>query len=307
MSEIGGPKANPMNIGEVAKPPFAVLPDPTSVFLNRSKRLAQLAAGNALEPYLTFISLVTRAQHDTQAALYGASLPDGNRIRQALEHGMPPLTRSLPEPQDAVDAVIDGLLQRLADDRLPAEAAAAVQALRGVPPDRRRAMLLDALTSKEDVSGEDIAQLVLLLAGAQVHFTRVAALLDAGALKPIADAVCPTCGSGPMTSSVVGWPKAYNTRFCTCSLCATMWNVVRVKCVLCGSTEKVAYQTIEGGSDTVKAETCEKCRGYVKVLYEVNDPSLEPLADDVATLGLDMLLAKEGWKRGGQNPFLLGY
>ena len=36
-------------------------------------------------------------------------------------------------------------------------------------------------------------------------------------------------------------------------------------------------------------------------------PVLEPLADDVASLGLDMLLAEEGWKRGGQNPFLLGY
>jgi FdhE protein len=34
---------------------------------------------------------------------------------------------------------------------------------------------------------------------------------------------------------------------------------------------------------------------------------LEPFADDVATVGLDMLLTEEGWKRGGQNPFLLGY
>jgi FdhE protein len=45
----------------------------------------------------------------------------------------------------------------------------------------------------------------------------------------------------------------------------------------------------------------------VKILYQVKDPTLEPLADDVATLGLDMLLVEEGWKRGGQNPFLLGY
>ena len=110
-----------------------------------------------------------------------------------------------------------------------------------------------------------------------------------------------------MTSSVVGWPKAHNTRFCTCSLCATMWNVVRVKCVLCSSTEGISYRVIEGKSDTVKAETCDKCRGYVKILYQVNDHLLEPLADDVASLGLDMLLAEEGWKRGGHNPFLLGY
>jgi FdhE protein len=117
----------------------------------------------------------------------------------------------------------------------------------------------------------------------------------------------PDCGSGPMTSSVVGWPKAHNTRFCTCSICGTMWNVVRVRCLLCSSTNGISYRAIEGKQDTVKAETCDKCRGYVKILYQVQDPALEPLADDVATLGLDMLMAEDGWKRGGQNPLLMGY
>ena len=59
--------------------------------------------------------------------------------------------------------------------------------------------------------------------------------------------------------------------------------VVRVKCVLCGSTGGISYQEIEGKPDTIKAETCDTCRGYVKILYQVNDPALEPLADDVAT------------------------
>jgi len=117
----------------------------------------------------------------------------------------------------------------------------------------------------------------------------------------------PDCGSGPMTSSVVGWPKAHNTRFCTCSLCGTMWNVVRVRCLLCSSTDGISYRAIEGKQDTVKTETCDKCRGYVKILHQVQDPALEPLADDVATLSLDMLMAEDGWKRGGQNPLLMGY
>ena len=85
-----------------------------------------------------------------------------------------------------------------------------------------------------------------------------------------------------------------------------MWNVVRVKCLLCSSTDGISFREIEG-RPSVKAETCDKCRAYVKILYQVNDPSLDPMADDVATLGLDMLLAEEGWKRGSHNPFLLGY
>ena len=80
--------------------------------------------------------------------------------------------------------------------------------------------------------------------------------------------------------SVVGRPEAHNTRFCSCVL---------VTCTLCGSTE-----------------TRDRHRRHVKILYHVGDPASEPLADDVATLGLDMLMGNAG-KRGGFNPFLQGY
>ena len=131
--------------------------------------------------------------------------------------------------------------------------------------------------------------------------------LEADALKPIADAACPACGSPPVASSVVGWPKAHNARFCTCSLCNTHWNVVRVKCVLCGETGSISYHTVEGQPDETKAETCSSCNSYVKIHYQVNNHLLEPFADDVATLGLDLLMREEGVTRGGRNLFLLGY
>ena len=55
VSEVGAPKLGIMNIGEEAKPPFAVLPDPSSLFLTRSERLAALAPGHELAPYLDFL------------------------------------------------------------------------------------------------------------------------------------------------------------------------------------------------------------------------------------------------------------
>lgn len=304
MSEVGGPKLGLMNIGEEAKPPFAVLPDPAALFLTRSKRLATLAAGHELGPYLSFLAQLTRAQHDTQAALPPASLPAFDRIAQALEHGMPPLARALLEPDGSAQAALEELLRRVAGADVPPQTAAAIGALQAAGGDVRRQIMAAAL---KDAPADDIAQRVLVAAGLQVHFARIAALLDADDLKPVADGVCPVCGSPPMTSSVVGWPKAHNTRFCTCSLCATMWNVVRVKCVLCSTTAGIGYHTVEGKPDGVKAESCDSCQAYVKILYQVNDPALEPLADDVATLGLDMLMAEEGWRRAGHNPFLLGY
>ncbi len=188
---------------------------------------------------------------------------------------------------------------------MPPETAASIAGLRAAAPDDRR-RLASAVLGDDAESAGDPARRALLGAGLQVHFARVAAQLAAGDLQPVADGACPVCGSPPMTSSIVGWPRAHNTRFCACSLCGTMWSVVRVKCVLCSSTERISFREIEGRS-TVKAEVCETCRSYVKVLYQVNDPALDPMADDVATVGLDMLLAEEGWKRGGHNPFLLGY
>jgi FdhE protein len=294
-----------MNIGEEARPPFAVLPDPSSLFLSRSKRLAALAPGHELAPYLTFLGALTHAQHEIAQDLPHAALPSFESIGQALEHGMPPIACAMFEPDEVVQLTIDRLLTRLAAAQVRTETAAAIQAVRAASPDDRRRMVRAVL---EDAMGTDaLAQQVLVAAGLQVHFARLAAMLVADDLKPVADGACPVCGSAPMTSSVVGWPKAHNTRFCTCSLCGTMWNVVRVKCVLCSATGGISYHIIEGKPDTVKAETCDSCRAYVKILYQVNDPVLEPLADDVATLGLDMLMAEEGWKRGGKNPFLLGY
>jgi FdhE protein len=293
-------------LGEIAKPPFAVLPDPAALFAGRARRLGALAPGHQLEPYLRFLAAITQAQHDILADLPPAQLPPEDRLAQGLSHGMPPVSRTLHEPDAGTMATIARLLDRLAEAgaAVPPRAAATIAGLREASPDERRRLAHEALIDVEPAA--DLAQRALLAAGLQVHFARLAAQLDAARLNPVADGACPLCGGPPIASTVVGWPNAHNTRFCTCALCGTMWNVVRVKCVLCTSTDGISFREIEE-RPTVKAETCEKCRGYVKILYQVNDPPLEALADDVATLGLDMLLAEGGWKRGGANPFLLGY
>jgi FdhE protein len=299
-----GPTQGLMSIGEEAKPPYAVLPDPFSLFLDRSKRLRQLAPGHALEPYLNFVALVTETQHEIQARLPGAALPKPEQLEQALEHGMPPLLHTTFVPDEATETILRLLLEKLSASEIPKEAANTAQSLIEAPQERRQQLLNAAL---KNLPPDGIAERVLALAALQVHFARLAAKLNANDLRPIADGICPACGSAPMTTAVVGWPGAHNTRFCACSLCGTRWNVVRIKCVLCSSTEAISYQSVEGQPDSIKAETCDKCHRYVKILYQVNDHVLDPLSDDVASLGLDMLLAKEGWERGGENLFLLGY
>jgi FdhE protein len=305
MSKIDAPRHDPVPIGEVSAPPFARLPDPLTIFAQRTQRLRVLAGGNELSPYLLFLAGLTEAQYRIQDDLPLPEMPEGDAIARAREFGMPPLDRSRFTSDLAFEATIDRLLSLAPAIAMPAAASAAlarVLADDAAARDRKvRALLADA------VPVEELAEHVFIAAALQVHFSRLAARLDAKALVPVGDGVCPACGGPPVSSMVVGWKGAHGARFCACALCGTMWNAVRIKCTLCGSTKGIGYQEIDGGPGTVKAETCDSCHGYVKILQQHKDPDVDPIADDVATLGLDLLVRELGFRRGAFNPFLLGY
>jgi FdhE protein len=67
----------------------------------------------------------------------------------------------------------------------------------------------------------------------------------------------------------------------------------------------LALKSIEGDNGAVKAETCVSCRTYAKLLYEAKDTQVDPFADDLATLALDVLVGEAGWSRHAPNPLLL--
>ena len=54
----------------------------------------------------------------------------------------------------------------------------------------------------------------------------------------------------------------------------------------------------------MRAETCEQCHGHRKILYQEKDPGVEPVADDLASLNLDLLLGRSGYHRVSGNPLL---
>ena len=80
--------------------------------------------------------------------------------------------------------------------------------------------------------------------------------------------------------------------------------MVRITCSHCLTNEGITYHSIEGGSDAVRAETCGKCHTYRKILYQEKDTDVEPVADDLSSLALDLLMTEEGFHRGSGNPLL---
>jgi FdhE protein len=305
MSKAGVPRHDPIPIGQIAEPPFVRLPDPHALFAARAARFRALAEGHGLEPYLRFLAALSDSQHRLQEGLPKPEIPGDDAHTRAREHGMPPLDRGRFTADPALDATLDRLLALAAEIDMPEAARAALTRSGVADAGTRDAMMRSVLAFSIPVDA--LADHVYVAAALQVHFARQASQLDPAALVPIGDGACPACGGAPVASQIVGWSGAHSARFCSCSLCATQWHSVRIKCVLCGSTKGIGYEELAGGAGLVKAETCSSCRGYVKILHQHKDPALDPVADDVASLGLDLLLRDAGYRRGAVNPFLLGY
>jgi FdhE protein len=290
---------------------FAVLPDPATLFARRADRFAARAEGHELAPYLRFMAGIAQAQ----AALLPTLPPlapvtavtaehAAEHAARAAEHGMPPIDRARLADDPALGETISRFLQKVVAIPMPDPAAAALARLRADPAAQRQRL---ADTLEDAVAADAIAEHVFIAAALQLHAARLAALLQADLLKPVGTGVCPACGGAPVACVLVDRPGAHNARYCVCATCATQWNSVRVTCVLCGATEGIAYHHIEGSDDGIAAETCNACQGYVKLLSQAEHPELDPMADDVASLGLDLLLQDAGWRRGAVNPFLTGY
>jgi FdhE protein len=295
---------NPASIGRVPAPPFVRLPDPRRLFEARRERLEFLAQTSELAPYLRFIAGIAAAQSVIQDDLPEPEQPPADALDRAREFGMPALDRNQIDYDDVVSTTLNRLFDSVAPLAKPAEAQAALERVKAASPEQMLGMVRDVL--EDAIPADAIAEHVYVAAGLQVHFARLAAKLDKSKLGRIGDGVCPCCGGPPTSSLVVGWMDAEGTRYCSCSLCGTLWNVVRVKCVLCSSGKGIGYQEIEGGPGTIKAECCDNCRSYVKIFYQQKDPALDPVADDIASFGLDLLLKEGEYRRGSFIPFLLG-
>ena len=111
---------------------------------------------------------------------------------------------------------------------------------------RARAMVRAVLA--DSIPVEQLAEHLFVAAALQVHFARLAARLERQAPRAgRRRCLSRPAAAPPVASMVVGWPGAHGTRFCACSLCGTLWNYVRIKCTLCGSTKGIAYQEVEDG------------------------------------------------------------
>jgi FdhE protein len=279
------------------------LPERATHFRERAARLRKLAERNPIGGYVRLMAALVDAQQQALEHL-DAQMPPGEAIANAQRHSMP----ILPALGGERDLQWRAVLRRLADR---------VEAAGAVTP--ALANVLDAVRAMSDADLEAQADALLaqrhaeispatapfIMAALQVVWTDLASRLNVEDV-PYVDApgVCPVCGVPPVASIVRVGGAFQGYRYTQCSLCGTENHVVRVKCTNCDSTKGIAYHGIEGGNPALKAESCDECHTYRKIGYQEKDYEFEPLADDLASLTLDLLMSEAGYRRASANPLL---
>jgi FdhE protein len=270
------------------------LPERATIFASRAARLKHLANGNPISGYIRLMSTVADAQHHL-AASFEAKKPPPEAMETAQQNSMPLLPALAPDRDPAWRDVLYRLLDKV-------EAADAVTPALGNVLDALRLKTPQELETQADAvlahrySEVNPATAPFIMAALQVVWTDLASRLDSRDI-PYLDTpgVCPVCGSLPVASIVRIGGQYEGYRYLQCGLCSNEWHLVRVKCSNCDSTKGIAYHGIDGGSEALKAESCDECHTYRKIGYQEKD---------FASLTLDLLMNEAGYQRSGPNPLL---
>lgn len=281
---------------------FLFLPG-RDLFARRAERFRVLSPGHPVGEYLDFLALLADAQQEALDRFPPLPPPTPEEQSLCRQHGMPLLAaRSWPR-NPAWREGLALILHRMVEAPLP---EAARQAATG---------LISAGESRlEEIAGRILAgapatispqELPFVAAALQAYWVHLATALGEGAFARLEEGgVCPVCGSSPAVGIVHANGSEQGLRYLSCSLCASQWHMVRLKCSVCEATEGLGYYSLEGTDGAVKAESCPDCNTYLKLLYLAKDGRMEATADDLATLALDMLMDEAGKARGGPNLFL---
>jgi FdhE protein len=279
--------------------PLLIFPHADQIFLDRSRRFANLSEGHSLADWLRFLGILTLTQHHLLQEYQFLPLPDEKALTLARENRLPTVPVASWPRDPSWWKVLAGLARKLLP-HAPPPAQDTLKRLLAMD-----GMALEALADRVlcmEFKGGQADCLPFVAAALQVYWTALAAGLKQMKIAPLdIPGVCPCCGFLPVASVVRTDGEVARLRYLHCALCNTEWHLERVVCATCRDNNRIAYHFIEGGDEAVRAETCDACKSYLKILYREKSPQADPVADDLATLVLDILVDKKHYNRMGPN------
>lgn len=260
-------------------------PDLAETYKTRAERLRALAEGHDLAEYLSFAALICEAQVAALPVLSVTQTTDPARIAADSQW------------QGVLSAMLAGLC-----GKSPAATERHLAALAALPSEAVQAAGLALVAG--DYDRVDPAHAPLIWAALS---TTVATAVRAAPL-PLASSeeslLCPLCGSMPVASHI-HTAERQGMRYLHCALCDCEWHMVRAKCSNCGESGHLDYLSFETPEAAIRAEACDDCGSYLKVISAERDADIEVVADDLASLALDDAAVAENYGRSGFNPFAL--
>jgi len=280
-------------------PPRVLLPRPSSIFLERSRRLASLSKGHSMGPWLSFLGRLTEVQHDLLQKYLPLPLPEKGALPSPGEHTLPPLSASSWQREPIWRQGAAELARKL-EPYAPPLGKKTLESIQTM-----NAETLEELADRVlacELHGPQGPYLPFVAAALQVYWTALAAGLDQARIAPTeTPGACPACGFLPVAGLVRTDGEVTRLRYLHCGLCNTEWHLVRVTCVTCRESGSVAYYHGEGSDGSVRAETCDACHSYLKIIYRDKAPEADAVADDLATLALDLSVEEAGYNCAGLN------
>ena len=91
-------------------------------------------------------------------------------------------------------------------------------------------------------------------------------------------------------------------RSSVCGVCLTESPAPRLGCPACGEQRVEALPVFRAdATEPARIDACDSCRTYVKTIDLSRDGSADPIADDLASVSLDLWAREQGYRRVRPN------
>ncbi len=266
---------------------------------------------------LQFVKYIIREQHKIKPLIKVKRIDiNEETAKKLLKEGFPLIDKKeIKLDMDSAATLFKNIcraLQRKKDEKIAVEAKKISQALRKKEIDLQELFkklvegdkeYLDSISGKTGLN----KWLLTFLAESSIN-----PLLEAYAekLKGYVDqeiwfkGYCPICGSQPVIGELRNTEGLEGARFLVCSSCSFKWRFKRLACPFCGNEDhkKLRYFNTEADGKGYRVDVCEECKKYIKTIDTgaLGEGAIL-LVEDIATLHLDIIAQKEGYKKAGTN------
>ena len=281
--------------------PPLLFSNPKNLYQRRAARLRELAQDHPLADYLLFAAAIADAQ---LALLESMPIPQDPRL-QALS-GEQLANKPLDVKNWQRDPIWRKLLTALLEKLKPSandQILTTIEWLEKAADSELEDLADNVLAQEFATISSDKA--VFVWAALSLYWFQLVQQIPHNAKQESTENLhcCPVCNTAP-TASLVHFGSQQGLRYLHCALCESEWNMVRSQCSNCGQNKELDYWSIDDYMAAIRSESCGSCKSYLKIMFQEKEPKVEVIADDLASLFLDMEMEEKGFMKSGLNPFI---